>query len=462
VASRILAVHVTGGVVSAAVAASTLRTLEITALGDLPLLGAEATGEKRAARSWDRVVASVPADSAFFRLLELPFHDRRRLAQAVGPALEEYVPLSLDEAITSFDSASTERRGPVLAVMIARAKLDAHLARLAELGVEPDRLIWAPCATLEVYRRAAGGGTPAAAIDVGDDGAVVGWFDETKLGGLRVVAPADPDTLVRNAAWSLRTLDPPSTRVLVGGAAAEALMPALADALTGFELEPLPETCPVDLTDDLSVDWRAAATAIGLVLAARGDLEPPLVEIGIGEEAEHALPSDVRQALRRTVPWALATVVLLLGAVTLDHVRLERRYAALEQRALALYRTAIPSGPAGPGLRLKMEMRATELERRRAEVAGSVGETNPLAVLAEMSETVPRDVAVEFDVFTFDPPHLRLRGHSANFESVTKLQELLRARDSFASVEVSDVHAAVSGEGVDFEMTIKLAGSQPT
>jgi len=83
-------------------------------------------------------------------------------------------------------------------------------------------------------------------------------------------------------------------------------------------------------------------------------------------------------------------------------------------------------------------------------------------VLADMSAAVPADLEVEFDLYAYDPPAVRLRGHAQNFESVTRLQDLLRGSGRFAGVEVSDVHAAVN-EGVEFELSLKVqGGEQPT
>jgi hypothetical protein len=113
----------------------------------------------------------------------------------------------------------------------------------------------------------------------------------------------------------------------------------------------------------------------------------------------------------------------------------------------------------GPGRRLKMETRAAELERRLGEAAGVGPGATPLGVLTDMSAAVPPDLEVEFDLYAYDPPTIRLRGRSTSFESVTRLQEVLRAGGRFAAVEVSDVRAAVD-KGVEFELTLKVAGEE--
>ena len=66
-------------------------------------------------------------------------------------------------------------------------------------------------------------------------------------------------------------------------------------------------------------------------------------------------------------------------------------------------------------------------------------------------------MAVEFDFYLYDPPEVRVRGHGDDFEDVTKLERALEGSEAVESVEANNVRAAVSGAGVDFDITIRLA-----
>jgi hypothetical protein len=76
-----------------------------------------------------------------------------------------------------------------------------------------------------------------------------------------------------------------------------------------------------------------------------------------------------------------------------------------------------------------------------------------------MSASVPRELEVEFDTYVYEPPGVRLRGQGASFETVTLLQQALQANERFREVAVSDVRAAVGGEGVVFEVRLQIGGS---
>jgi len=451
-ANHILAVHVGAESVALAVAQSTLRSFRIQLLAVLEH-GSEAIADIVASRSWDRVVAGIAPDAAAFRLLDFPFRDRRRLGQAVGPALEAHVPLSLDDSVSAWDFTAADHRGSVLAAMVPRSLLDSQRETLSALGVQPDRFIWEASAVLEVYRRAAGPKSTFTAIDLGSDGVVVACFEEGRLCGLRTAGRGDDEATVRNVGWFVRTLEPAGARTLIGGARADVLLPALRETAPGLVLETLPEQCPVDIAEAAAPAWRRATTVTGLALAAGGTVDAPLVEFG-SDGATVASTGEMRSVVQKLGPWAGATAALLLVAAGVDHARIESRRTRLESAAFRLYRSVMHE-ESTTGQRIKMEARVAELERRLQEGA-SGGGVSPLTVLADMSSTVPAELKVEFDLFSFDPPNARLRGRAESFEAVTRVQDLLRASGRFASVEVSDVRAAVTS-GVEFELAVKVA-----
>jgi len=461
VANHILAVHLDGDEVSLAIAESTLRSLRITTLARAAL-GSQILADVLASQRWDRVVASLPGQSAFFRILEFPFHDRRRLSQAVGPALEEHVPASLDDSTVVFDFTSRERHSAVLAAMLSKQSVDEHRQRLADAAITPARLLWAPTVMLEAYRRAVGAEAEFTAIDLDHQGATIACLENGRVTGLRVLAKAPDEVLLRNIVWSLRTLEPGNDRVLIGGARALELHPRLAEALGGSHIETLPEACPVEIADR-TTSWRRSTTAVGLVLAAGADVEPPLIEVAAhgADDLEHAR-SELNAAARSLAPWAGLALGLALTAGALDYARLHRSSAALEARAESIFREVMPPGSQGPGQLIKMQLRLRELEHRQGEIAGSGPASSPLAVLAEMSAALPVELGVEFDTYSYDPPMVRLHGQGNSFETVTRIQQALTASGRFGDISVSNVRSSVSGDSVEFELSVRLgAESNP-
>ena len=117
--SRILAVHLTGERLCLVSAESTLRSLRVESIVDLQRDRAMSLGRLFPGASWDRVIASIPATAGAFRFLSFTFRDRRRLQQAIGPALEEHIPLELEQCLTAWDFV-TRRSARISVTMIWR------------------------------------------------------------------------------------------------------------------------------------------------------------------------------------------------------------------------------------------------------------------------------------------------------------------------------------------------------
>lgn len=454
-ASHILAVHAAGGQVAFAVAVSTLRSLRVTALGRTAA-SSPVIAELAAEREWDHVIASIAAESAVHRFLDFPFHDRKRLGQAVGPALEEHVPLSLDDCHVAYGPAGGKSRGRVLAAMTLRSTVDEQLETLAADGVTPERLVWAPSAILEVYLRAVGREADFVAVDLGEEAAVVGAFEQGELTALRVVRRTDDDVFVRNVGWSLRTIERLPDRIVAGGSRASDVVGTLAESLAGLSVEHLPFDPPVELEPAAAPGWRGLAAPLGLVLAMSGNLAAPTIDFPVAGHDGEPAAAELGDTARRLGPWAAAASLLGLSALGLDQAHLGMQAGRLQRHADSVYGSVV-SGPAsGPGQRVKLELRVSELENRNAESAGGQVRTSPLTVLSKMSSVVPADIEVEFESYNYDPPNVRLRGQGATFETVTRLQQLLDAETDFSDVAVSDVRTAPGGVGVVFELRFRI------
>jgi len=457
VATQILALHLGAGHTTAVAAESTIRSLRVTGFA----AGApDDPGPRDLARSrtWDRVLCTLPADAAFFRFLDLPFRDRRRLAQAVGPALEDHVPLSLDDAATAFDFTGSARTARSLAAMVRRDAIDQRIAEAEALGVAPTSLVWQPSAVITAYRRAIAAESPWLLVDVGVDGTIVASVGTEGLLGVRIVGAATDPEFTRDLRWAVKTLEPAGERLVLGGPHWEAAAPSVAEALDGYRVECLPEECPVAGAAPLRGVWRSLTATVGLVLVAAGDAAPPILTFA----ASGAQPEDARSRWRETgrvlAPWAVLSVVLLAAAGALDYGRLYRETSRLERTAERIFASAMPGVPGGTGRKTKLELKRDELEARQAELSGAASREGALGILVAMSQAIPADLGVEFETYAYDPPNVRMRGQGSSFEVVTRLQQVLRESTPFQNIDVGDVRSAAGGIGVEFELTIRLGG----
>lgn len=450
-AGRVLAVELGDDGLRAAVVESTLRRLRITEVVELG--DAEFAATLGAGR-WDRVAVGLGGESAVFRFLELPFSDRRRIAQTAAVALEDHVPFSLEDGETAWDRSAPSRRSKVLAVMVPRQGLEGLRARLLSLGIPRAELVWGPTAALECFRRCQAGDATFIAIDTSPAVTSVSSVREGRLTGLRVLTSGSQERIARDLAWAVTSLAPDIERLLCAGPRAGQTMEELSQRLEGHSVERLAGDCPIEAPEDLAGSWVDNTTLLGLVAAVGGECGHPSITFGHGNGGAAGLEEA---GLRRLGFWAAAAALLLASAAGLDHIRLEREHRALVRQTDAITARAMPSAAGSSGRKLKLEMRLSELERRMGERSSAAAHSSPLATLVAMSSAVTGDIDIELDSYQYDPPTIRLTGHAADYESVTKLEEALRADKYFSAVEVIEVRAEVSGKGVDFRLEIVLS-----
>jgi len=148
--------------------------------------------------------------------------------------------------------------------------------------------------------------------------------------------------------------------------------------------------------------------------------------------------------------------VLAILAVGIDYAQLFAERGTLAERAESIYESAMPTGSGGAGRKLKMQMRLSELTgKAEASIGGAAG--SPLALLAALSRDVPKTLEVVVDQVEHSPPAAKVAGHAASFETVTRMQEALQKSGTFSRVEVKDVHASVTGGGVEFLLELSTA-----
>src|SRR5579883_171283 len=106
----------------------------------------------------DLVVSALPGELVAKRLLNLPFTDRRKLDQAVPFALEEHLPFSIEEAVVAYMPLLRDGKNSlVLAALVRRDDLRAHLELLAQAGLDPKTVTLSSLALSALINRSRNG-----------------------------------------------------------------------------------------------------------------------------------------------------------------------------------------------------------------------------------------------------------------------------------------------------------------
>jgi type IV pilus assembly protein PilM len=456
----------------------------------------------------DHVVAALPSDRVTQRHLRFPFTDSRRIAQAVPFELEDALPIPLEGAVLTWESAKARDHTDVLAAVSPRAEVAAFLHELRQAGVEPRvlevdgaalanlssslPLADAPRLILDVGHRKTNlvllvEGKPAALRSIPVAGKLLtealaedlglspeaaaahkhsrGVFEgpRAKPASLRVARVLE--RLAREIRRTLESLsgDPlgglaPGEIVLVGGSARLAgldvwLAQALGLPCARLEVPPTdPELAPL-------ADGGAAVFAQAAALALRGSPTGRVTATDFrrGEFAYSPDLAHLRRSAAVTAGLAALSLVLWLGSLAIERAARERRADALEARIAELYQAAFGAAPPNGDAFAALEQRARETR----ELASHLGVTDhglsALEVLRELSARIPAELDVSLTELAVERRTIQARGYARDFESVDRVRAELARYEWFSEVRLTDVVSDPRSGGKTFNLTVRLA-----
>ncbi len=463
----------------------------------------------------DQVACALPAGLLSTRRLEFPFSDRRRLMQAIPFEIEAETPFDLDDIFIDWNLLSGERgQGVVAATLVRRVEVAKALEVFQEAGFEPqvleaEGLVLANLAPIfgldgtqlitdigheKTTFCAVLHGRPvlARSIPVAGRALTEAIAEENGLSfedaeqrkceggalGRGASAGGSPAVLAlvdRIAREALRTLEAAEARhgegpvareahiTLVGGSARlDGIDEALAKR-TGLETTRLrmPADSPhAKLVE--GVDPVLFAPALALALRFSGEAATQMNF----RQGPFAFRQDLGQLfgreLRPTAILAGALVGLALLSAITTIVLEGRRESRYERAAAALYLDAFPDRDRAPDnvtAALGAELRAAQ---QRADFLGLYGgDRSALALLAELSRVIPKDLEVRINEINIDRNAIRLDVAAEGYEAADRLTSVLSATEVFQGARVAgSVKTDRRTGGVSFDVSIPLQAEE--
>ncbi|MGH7822304.1 MAG: pilus assembly protein PilM, partial [Candidatus Binatia bacterium] len=357
--NRILALDLQGSHLAAVVVETSFRNYRFVAHHAEPKDPARPLSEQlrdflaRYEITADTVLSALPGPTASYRILQLPFKDRRKLAQTVPFEIESQVPFALEDGIVDFQVLSRGADGTkIFAALAPRRNVEEHLKVLSEAGLDPEIVDFAPLSTLNILQLFEGDRPGRYAfLHVNEGLGTLALYRDGMLEGLRVLdVVGEPlgRALARDILWSLRSFDggPPGEDtaglpLLVGGQAPPDLLDALRDDL-GLTVQRLEELPLRHVPEQFRAHQGAYASAIGLAL--REIAEAPT--LGLNFRREDFAYRRAQQELRGTFSrlGALVAVVLVLFFIStvVSYRNLSAQHRELQAAVRAVFVSALP------------------------------------------------------------------------------------------------------------------------
>jgi general secretion pathway protein L len=412
----------------------------------------------------DTVLSALPGDAASYRILDLPFRDRRKLQQTVPFEIESLVPFPLEEAIVDFQVLVRREDGArVFAALAPRRSIEEHLKMLSDAGLDPAVVDFAPLSTLNVLQLFEGDRPGQYAFLHLDQGlGTLALYRNGTLDGLRVLSvvgePLDSGFL-REIVWSLRSFDggPPTDEaaglpLLLGGQTPPGLLDRLKHEL-GFTVQRLEELPLRHVPDDFRAEQGAYASAIGLALREIADAPTLGLNFRRDDFAYHRAQQELRGMLSSLGVLTAVVLVLFFTATFVSYHRLSSHHAALQTAVRSVFTATLPDERMIVDEKMQLTQ-AIESLRKRTQQLGATP-VSPLAVLREVSTRAPEEPRINVEELSFEAEALRLRAKTSSFESVEAVKRGLAESPLFREVQLKEPRTTPDGT-VEFRLNILL------
>ena len=415
----------------------------------------------------DTVLSALPGNAAVHRILDLPFREWRKLQQTVPFELESQVPFVIDDAIVDFQVLSKSGDGTrVFAALAPKNRVADHLKMLADAGLDPAIVDFAPLSTLNVLQLFEGDRPNRYGfLHLSSGQGTLALYRDGLLECLRVIDVAEEPLaagLIREIAWSLKSFDgdPPKRDggdsqplpLLVGGASAPELLDQLRDriGLTVQRLEDLPlRQVP------LALHGREGTFAPALGLALREIADEPTLGVDFRRDAfsYRRGQEEVQGVVARLGILSAAALALFVLWQGVSYFQLSRQYAAQRALVAQVFHEALPNvAVVDESEQLAQEIK--KLEKQQQQLGfGPNGPLSILEMLKQISERAPADPRMNVDELGVDPDGVHLRGKTTSFEAVEVVRKKIAESPLLSEVQVKDPRSTPDGS-VEFRMNL--------
>jgi general secretion pathway protein L len=353
---------------------------------------AKATGERR-------VILAIPAGQLFFREMELPISDRRKVRELLPLELKGETAVDTDHLV--FDAIPLSQ-GNVLAVWAKRASIQELIAVLAENGLEPEIVT----ASLFNWQSLIPPEAETGTVAVTDGESLAVYRDKNPV-FFRALGNGGGDELGRTLAAVEVGRGIKIERVFAHGGHARQGIPA-AEGLHSGMVSQLP--IAGEVAEAFSDDGDAGRDLAGAYAVARAVSTGDPVNFRTGDLAYTAGSAKLRKKLMLTMILTGTFVLLLFAEAGLRWYLVRKDVQSLDNSIRSIYRQVFPT-------RKKPVDEVAELKSEIRRLSSGKTSSNTLKIFKGLAEAKGDDVTGLYEA-EIDGDQVRVKGDARNFQAV--------------------------------------------
>ncbi len=421
----------------------------------------------------DIVISAIPGELVAKRLLTLPFSDRRKLEQAVPFALEEHLPFSVEDTVVAYIPLLRDgKTSLVLAALVGKDDLRAHLDLLATAGLDPKTVTLSSLALSAMINRSRNGNGSAShlLVEVERRRTSVVLLDDGGVPRALRVLPVGLDPLLDDeqradsSAGAIiaalrqtmlsHTVELGPTDVIVSGP-----VTVSSEVRDRFSRE---LALPIHSVEDLDYSallgksgstWMRQASCVAMLLGELPAQPAPLINFRIGEFAFQGRTGDLAPLYTSGIIAGVLAIFAVMHLILA--IATNRHHVKVLNREIAAVVAPVIPGVSGDNANRAITSRLAAVRKRLGLLGGSGGPASPLDTLLTLSRALPGRMSIDIDELGIDDTGVKINGKADSYATIEQVKKALSATRHLTDVQVSEEGPA-EGHKVAFRLTAGL------
>jgi type II secretory pathway component PulL len=405
-----------------------------------------------------------------FRNVFLPFSDRKKIEQALPFELVDHSPVDINSLLIDFIVAKSEPESTeIVAAMISREDLAAHLSLLNAAGINPNSIGISGLST--ALKIAEGPVENFLLIDIGTCWAtlfIVRKRQVTLIRSLAILPEVEggvlnDDVFIQNVKQTVHAshflnIEKLNFKVYLTGSDSriQTASPMLSPLFDGAEIDIFKQSAQpfIKIEPDVRSSYRPELMDRILAHVFKNGKKSGGFNFRKDDFRKKKSLREYRDLLLKVAVPLCIVIISVSAYAGYEFSSLNAEQERLRQQITAVFKETLPEVTRIVNPVQQLQVKNNEI--RRTYSPGGAGYTI-IEILTELSARIPAKYSVKVVRMVADMNTIRLKAVTGDFNTVDNVQKELEKSQYFSSVVISSANQSVQGDEVNFELKLELA-----
>ena len=480
---KVLGLDIQSNAVSAVLVSSGLRRLRLEdwahiELNDQPdfrskIASAIENVQKEMSFRGALCVASFPAEHIFYRNIQVPFKEPKKIAKILPFELEPNMPFPIEELIFdffNFNGFESPGNADILAVIVEKSKLEAYLDTFASFDMEPEIISAGAYAAARYVAGLPDSPPNALILDIAQRQCSLFLMASRQICYARTIPLRFRTALQKSRLCTEinHTLMAFNEMYRIDFKPENVILTGYDNAVAGFETELRSRlnlsTARADLvhaTRSLvsgldTIPWKSGQMNNALALALMNIKGIKGTNLRKYAFSKKNIWHEHKTGIIKTSILAGVVLALFLVTIAIDSFFLKKHVRSLNQQIETIFSATFPEVKRIVDPLQQMRVKLKELDKNADSNKISGMSVLKVDILKAISEQIPDNLDIEITGLVMGPERITISGFTDRFNTVNDVKTQLQQIDFFKGVKIDSAKIDKTQNRVRFKLNVEL------